>query len=249
MSSKSNKQALILAAGRGERMRPLTDYVPKPLLPIDGKAVILHLLETLHSAGFIEVVVTVGYLGEKIKAFVGENKSPSQKFDFAYQEKLLGSADAIKAAEQNIHGNFLAMAADTVFEAVDIKKMVLAFDEGGCQAVVGLKKVKKEELKERSTADVDENHYLKKVIEKPREGEELSLFSVAPIYFFESETIWRYLKDLQPSPNGIYQLATALQQIIDDGGKIKGVLLRDTKDITRPIDVLKHNFPYLNELL
>jgi NDP-sugar pyrophosphorylase family protein len=242
-------KALILAAGRGERMRPFTDVIPKPLLPVDGKAVVLRILETLEAAGFTEVAITIGYLGEKVKDFVELNRPSGLNVSYARQERLLGSADAIAAARGVLKGDFLTMAADTVFQTDDIRKIVETFRSGRHQAVVGLKKVNQEELMERSTAKIDRAFMLEQVIEKPRKGQELSLISVAPVYAFQAATIWKYLENLRPSSSGVYELAAALQQMIDDGGKIKGVLLKDSRDLTRPLDVLKRNFNYLDELL
>ena len=65
-------RAMILAAGRGERMRPLSDQVPKPLLEVAGKPFIVHALEKLAAAGFVEVVVNLGYRGRQIREFLGD---------------------------------------------------------------------------------------------------------------------------------------------------------------------------------
>ena len=65
-------KAFILAAGRGERMRPLTDHTPKPLLPVGGKPLIAWHLERLAAAGFTEVVINHAHLGEKIEATLGD---------------------------------------------------------------------------------------------------------------------------------------------------------------------------------
>ncbi|MBK9950006.1 MAG: nucleotidyltransferase family protein [Candidatus Competibacteraceae bacterium] len=65
-------KAMILAAGRGERMRPLTDHSPKPLLPVAGKPLIFHHLEALRAAGFREIVVNTGHLGEQLPAALGD---------------------------------------------------------------------------------------------------------------------------------------------------------------------------------
>lgn len=67
-------KAMILAAGRGERMRPLTDTTPKPLLKVGGKALIEYCLENLAAAGFVEVVINVAYLGEQIMDFCGDGQ-------------------------------------------------------------------------------------------------------------------------------------------------------------------------------
>jgi MurNAc alpha-1-phosphate uridylyltransferase len=64
-------KAMILAAGRGERMRPLTDSTPKPLLEVRGKPLIVYHLEALHKAGFNEVVINLSWLGDQIRPRVG----------------------------------------------------------------------------------------------------------------------------------------------------------------------------------
>ena len=65
-------KAMILAAGRGERMRPLTDATPKSLLEIDGKALIVHRIEALRAAGLLDLVINLGYRGEQIRATLGD---------------------------------------------------------------------------------------------------------------------------------------------------------------------------------
>lgn len=67
-------KAMILAAGRGERMRPLTDHTPKPLLPVAGKPLIVHHLEALRAAGITELVVNIGHLGERLPGALGDGR-------------------------------------------------------------------------------------------------------------------------------------------------------------------------------
>lgn len=74
LSIKQPMKAMILAAGRGQRMRPLTDIIPKPLLTVAGKPLIVHQLEKLHQAGFYELVINLGYLGEQISSFLGDGR-------------------------------------------------------------------------------------------------------------------------------------------------------------------------------
>ncbi len=68
-------KAMILAAGRGERMRPLTDHTPKPLLPVAGKSLIIHHLEALQAAGMTEVVINTGHLGAQLPAALGDGRA------------------------------------------------------------------------------------------------------------------------------------------------------------------------------
>ncbi|MDQ5909392.1 MAG: Mannose-phosphate guanylyltransferase [Pseudomonadota bacterium] len=76
-------KAMILAAGRGERMRPLTDHTPKPLLPIAGKPLIVHHLEALRAQGIIEVVINTGHLGEQLLAALGDGQRWGMQIDWS----------------------------------------------------------------------------------------------------------------------------------------------------------------------
>ncbi len=76
-------KAMILAAGRGERMRPLTDYTPKPLLPIAGKPLIVHHLEALRVQGIIKVVINTGHLGEQLPAALGDGQQWGMHIDWS----------------------------------------------------------------------------------------------------------------------------------------------------------------------
>ncbi|MCA1779108.1 MAG: NTP transferase domain-containing protein, partial [Xanthomonadaceae bacterium] len=65
-------RAMILAAGRGKRMRPLTDKTPKPLLPVGGKPLIIHQIERLRAGGFERIVINLGWLGRQIEQHLGD---------------------------------------------------------------------------------------------------------------------------------------------------------------------------------
>ena len=76
-------KAMILAAGRGERMRPLTDHTPKPLLPVAGKPLIVHHLEALRAAGFADLVINTGHLGERLPAALGDGRDWGVRIDYS----------------------------------------------------------------------------------------------------------------------------------------------------------------------
>lgn len=111
-------KAMILAAGRGERMRPLTDVMPKPLLPVAGKALIEYSLENLAKAGFNDIVINVAYLGQQIKDFCGDGKR--WQVDIHYSDEgdtALETAGGIAKALPLL-GNeaFLVVNADIIFD-------------------------------------------------------------------------------------------------------------------------------------
>jgi dTDP-glucose pyrophosphorylase len=240
-------QAVILAAGIGERMAPFTEVLPKPLLPIDGRPVLQSVLEILEQCEIKNVVIVVGYLKEKIMKYVGAGEF-GVRVDYAYQDRAEGSGDALKKARDLVDQDFLVIAADTVFDPSEIKEMVAYFNASDIDALIGLKKVDAERIKRGSTVRVGPDGVIEQIIEKPEKHRILSDISAAPVFIFSSK-IWPYLQELKPSRNGKYELATAIQDLINNEGKVKGCFLSYSRDITRPIDVLRENFVYLKELV
>lgn len=88
-------RAMILAAGRGERLRPLTDQTPKPLLPVAGKPLIAHQLQWLQTAGISEVVINLHHLGEQIEAFCGDGAAFGVAIRYSHEDILLETAGGI----------------------------------------------------------------------------------------------------------------------------------------------------------
>ena len=88
-------KAMILAAGRGERMRPLTDTTPKPLLQVAGKSLIEYHIEALVNAGITELVINLAWLGEKIEAQLGDGSQYGAKITYSREEQALETAGGI----------------------------------------------------------------------------------------------------------------------------------------------------------
>ncbi|AEF99369.1 N-acetylmuramate alpha-1-phosphate uridylyltransferase MurU [Methylomonas methanica] len=129
-------KAMILAAGRGERMRPLTDHTPKPLLQVAGKALIQYSLEKLAAAGFTDIVINVAYLGKQIKEFCGDGSR--WQLSIAYSDEgaqALETAGGIAKALPLLGDRpFLVINADILFDyplaalrdkAIDLAHLVL----------------------------------------------------------------------------------------------------------------------------
>lgn len=96
-------QAVILAGGKGVKMRPLTYEVPKNLIPVGGKTLIEHTIEMLRDAGIREMIIAIGHLGEKIKEEIGNGRKYGVKITYSEEREALGSGGALRIA-----ANFLA---------------------------------------------------------------------------------------------------------------------------------------------
>lgn len=107
-----NRCAMILAAGRGERLRPYTDSCPKPLLEINGKPLIFYHLESLASAGISKVVVNLSWLGEQIEAAVGDGSQFGLKVIYSRESGVLEVAGGIVQALELLDDRFLVVNAD-----------------------------------------------------------------------------------------------------------------------------------------
>jgi UTP-glucose-1-phosphate uridylyltransferase len=125
-------EAVVLAAGEGRRLRPLTERWPKPILPIDGKPVIVTLLRELEEAGVEDVTVVVGHLGDQIRTLLD-----GFEIRFAEQPEPLGSADALRCAvEAGARAPFLVTVADTVFAAGDLRRFVRTWEKSGADGAM-----------------------------------------------------------------------------------------------------------------
>lgn len=113
-------QAVILAAGLGTRMRPLTNSIAKPLLKIGKRALLDYTFDALPDE-VDEVIVVIGYLGEQIRAYFGENFR-GHKITYVVQKTLEGTAKALFEAKPFLNGRFLVLMADDIYAKADIQK-------------------------------------------------------------------------------------------------------------------------------
>jgi CTP:molybdopterin cytidylyltransferase MocA len=125
-------QAVVIAAGEGRRLRPLTERWPKPILPIDGKPVIVTLLRELETAGIERVTVVVGHLGEQVRRLLD-----GLDLRFAEQTAVLGSADAVRRAlDAGAEAPFVVSAADTVYAPGDVGRFVDHWGRSGARSAL-----------------------------------------------------------------------------------------------------------------
>ena len=116
-------QCVILAAGEGSRMRPLTSSRPKVMLPLVGKPMLEHLIRNVRDAGIKEIIIVVGYKEEAIREYFGDGRSFGVSITYVVQRKQLGTADALRTAEPFITDTFLMLNGDMVVEIGDLQKI------------------------------------------------------------------------------------------------------------------------------
>lgn len=220
--------AVVMAAGLGTRLRPLTERYAKPVLPVDGKPLVAQLLRELAAAGCPRVTVVVGHLGEQVRRLLGDGGAFGIRVRFVDQPEPDGSADAVRRAAEE--PPYLVLAADTVFPAGAIAAVARGAAPAGAIAV----RRRPERLHVRVRAGVVE-----RVLDQDAGGP----FSGAPLWAVGPPVHERLCLDERP-----WELGNAFQAAIDAGEQIAAVEIGATRDLTTPIDLLEHNFPYLGSL-
>ena len=119
-------QAVVLAAGEGRRLRPLTSLRPKPMVPVGNRPVLEHVVEALADAGVDELVFVVGYRRERIQTYFGDGDDWGVDVEYVVQEKQLGTGHALLQAEDAVDGDFLVVNGDSIVDASLVSSLVSA---------------------------------------------------------------------------------------------------------------------------
>jgi CTP:molybdopterin cytidylyltransferase MocA len=132
--------AVVMAAGEGRRIRPLSDRWPKPVLPIDGRPVIASLMRELARGGFLRATVVTGHLAEQVEELLGDGSAFGLELCFVRQPSPDGSADAVRRAlAAGASAPLLVSAADTLFTPGDVPRFADAFSASGAGAGIGVR--------------------------------------------------------------------------------------------------------------
>jgi len=224
--------AVVMAAGDGTRLRPLTERWPKPILPIDGRPVIATLLRDLAGGRVESATVVTGHLAEQVEALVGDGSAFGLAVRFARQPEALGSADAVRRAlAAGARAPLLVSAADTVYRPGALARAAEQWLSSGAVAGLGVRRGGGEG---KFPVRVEGGT----VVEIGTEGGDMT---AAPLWFFGREV----LPALERVPGPPFELASALREQLDAGIEIVALEVGPTRDLTRPADVVVENFPYL----
>ncbi|KCZ73178.1 UDP-N-acetylglucosamine diphosphorylase/glucosamine-1-phosphate N-acetyltransferase [Candidatus Methanoperedens nitroreducens] len=230
-------KAVILAAGKGTRMGPLTESRPKVMLPIDNRPILEHIIVRLKAAGIKDFLVVIGYCKEKITDYFGDGSMLGVGIEYIEQQNPKGTADAIATARDSIDERFLVTNGDVLADPSDIKKIISA----GGDAVLAAKRVAVPE--EYGILYVKGNK-VEKIVEKPKES--TSDLANAGIYVFEP-VIFNAIDNTNPSPRGEYEITDSIQFMIDRGNELSCAALERWQDIGFPWHLLTANEIALNE--
>ncbi|MBE8540551.1 bifunctional sugar-1-phosphate nucleotidylyltransferase/acetyltransferase [Geoglobus acetivorans] len=228
-------QAVILAAGEGTRMRPLTYTKPKVMLPVANKPILQHVIENLARAGVDEVVLVVGYREDTVREHFGDELE-GVRIKYVRQTKQLGTAHALLSAKHLLDDRFMMLNGDAIVFEDDLKHLVRE------KSAIAVREVSNPQ--DFGVVDV-ENNSVKEIIEKP-ENPPSNLIN-AGIYVFTREIV-NYLEKTPLSVRGEYEITDSITMAIADGFEFKAVRIEGWIDVGYPWDLLKANETLLSHV-
>lgn len=217
-------------------MGDLAKDIPKPMIKVAGKPVIEHIIRGLMGADITEFILITRYLTEKIEAHLGDGSQMGAKISYVRQSDRYGTGAALLETKALVGDNFVLMTyGDIITPPINYAGALATFAEKKCQAVASLNWV--DDPWAGGAAHVSDSGTITKIVEKPPKGESASHWVCAGIFVFDP-VIFRYLEDLQPSPRGEYELADALNAMINNGLAIYPHYHQGRwQDVGRPEDI------------
>ncbi len=204
-------KGVILAAGKGSRLFPITRHIPKPLLPLANRPTLEYAFDRLKEIGITEICIVVSENEAQMREVLGDGSQFGIQLAYVRQPEPKGLAHAVGFTKTWVGGDdFVLYLGDAIYEegfAEHAKK----FKESGC---ANLNIVKPVPDPERFGVAYVEGDRIVKLIEKPKNPE--SKLAMAGMYFFGPQ-IWSVLPELQPSARGEYEITDAIQMLIDRG--------------------------------
>jgi dTDP-glucose pyrophosphorylase len=226
-------KAVILAAGKGTRMRELTNELPKPMLRVQNKPILEHIVAGIVAAGIKDIFIVTGFRAEVIEKHFGDGNSFGAHISFGRQLVQDGTGKAPEIASQFVGGSpFLLTYGDILVAPETYSQMVRRFGEGDFDGVITV--TPGEDVTKGGLNFFDEQFCLKRLVEKPsveqldqlrRDGwltPEAPLWYNAGIYIFSSD-IFNFTARLQKSARGEYELTDAISLMIAAGKKLAGL--------------------------
>lgn len=185
-------KALFLAGGMGTRLKPLTDDLPKPMVPIMNKPLLERSMENLRKCGINEIVISAGYKAKYIKEYFGDGSKFGLKIEYVCEDIPLGTGGAIKKTGHLYDDTFLVFNADILCN-IDIMELVEFHKAKSAAVTIAITQV--ENPSAYGVIEYDQNDYAVSFTEKPKANEIKSNYINAGVYVFEPAVLWEIMED------------------------------------------------------
>lgn len=225
-------KAVVLAAGEGTRLRPLTEDKPKGMVEVDGKPILTHCFEQLVELGAEKLVVVVGYRKENIIEHY-DDEFEGVPITYTHQREQKGLAHALLKVEEYIDEDFMLMLGDNIFQA-NLEDVVRRQQEDRADAAFLVEEVDWDEASRYGVCDTNKYGEITDVVEKPDDPP--SNLVMTGFYTF-SPAIFHACHLVQPSNRGEYEISEAIDLLIQSGRTIDAIGLEGWRiDVGYPED-------------
>ena len=228
-------KCVILAAGEGKRVHPLTYTRPKVMLPIANKPIVEWNLKNAISAGFSDFIFVVAYKSEMVRNYFGKGEKWGIKIEYVNQGEPLGTAHAIGIVEKFVD-DFVVLSGDTIFGKQDIKNIM---KNKNCIGVINV-----DNVKDYGTVEIKDKN-----IQKIHEKIEDPIIKTinAGIYHFNKQ-IFDYIRKTKKSVRGEYEITDSINLMVNNNSNLEAIFLKEWKDIVYPWDLLDVNEELLKKI-
>lgn len=223
-------QAVILAAGRGTRMRELTEELPKPMIPVRGRPILEHIVTGLAANGVTRFLIVVGYRKEVVMDYFGDGSRFGVSIDYVEQVKQDGTGRVVELGRDFTGPDPFVLSYGDILVSPESYAPLVEFD--GVDAKIAVKR--DEDVRKGGAVFIDREGWVTDLIEKGGPDAPTSPYYNAGIYSFSAE-IYRFTDRLRLSPRGEYELTDAIVDLVRSGRRMKAVeLAGDWADVRDP---------------
>jgi dTDP-glucose pyrophosphorylase len=215
------EKAVLLAAGRGTRMRDLTADIPKPMIEVRGRPVLRHIVEGLRDAGIKRFLIIVGYRADVVRDYFGNGSEFGVEVEYETQVTQDGTGRVVDLARPFAEqASFVLSYGDILVEPNNYKRLCDASENA--EAVISVKR--NEDVSQGGAVFLNDSFELIDLREKPKPGEPTSPWYNAGLYIFKP-SIFEFTARLKKSPRGEYELTDAVRDLALSGKKVKALEL------------------------
>ena len=239
---------VILAAGKGTRMRPFSEHWPKPILPVLGKPLMAYQLEMMAGMGIRKVVVVVGHLGHEVVRAHGDGSQWGVSIQYVEQEEMLGIAHAVGRLEAYVDRPFFLFLGDIFFVTENLDEMLERFQRDKLGGVLACKRERDLEAMKRNFAVIaGDDGVVTRVVEKPRFPR--TDLKGCGIYLFDQTFFDAVRRTPRTTLRDEYEITDSIQMFLDDGYPVAAAeVVKADMNVSYPKDLLDLNLLLLREL-
>lgn len=233
-------KAVVLAAGEGVRIQPITLTRPKHMIKIAGKPLLEHCLNAIKASGINEVLIVIHYMGDVIRQYFGNGEKFGLNIEYVEQEVVLGTGNAVNAVEPYVKEDFLLVYGDLLFSEQAIASVLKLYRKEKADVVMAVTHTENPE--NYGIVDLENGIKVKGLIEKPRREEAPSNLANAGIYVFSTE-IFDKIRRTETSVRGEWEITDAISLLLKERKTVLAAKISadEWMDIGRPWDLLEAN--------